>query len=143
MEEEVKFAPRKLSKVQAQEIAKMASSIYVQGQSWVLSYMDLSTGVTRLVRGLSQGAAKRRLSNWRKEKVEELLREDREASAFLIRKWEEHEGWSGGGIWNWAKPVWFTSKEEADKTCAAFDDSETYEVYEMKTADVPGGFQVL
>ena len=86
MEEELKFAPRKLSKVQAQKIAKMASSIYTQGQSWVLSHMDLTTGVTRLVRGLSHGAAKRKLAHWRKEKVEELLREDAEASAFLIRK---------------------------------------------------------
>ena len=143
MEEELKFAPRKLSKVQAQKIAKMASSIYTQGQSWVLSHMDLTTGVTRLVRGLSHGAAKRKLAHWRKEKVEELLREDAEASAFLIRKWEEHHGWNGEKIWHWAKPVWFTTREDADKTCAGFEDEQNYEVYEMKTADVPGSFQVL
>ena len=143
MEEQVEFKARKLSRDQAKKIAEMASSIYIQGQKWVMSHMNLSTGVTRLARGLSHSAAKRKLSHWRKEKVEELLREEAESSAYLIRRWEEYEGWNGGGVWHWEKSVWYTTKEEADKACATYaEKQETYEVYEMKTAEVPGSFQV-
>ena len=144
MEEEPKFTPRKLSKEQVQKIAEMASSIYMQGQSWVLSYMDLSTGVTRLIRGLSNNSAKRRLALWRKEKVEELLREEEDAKAYLIRKWEEHRGWNGEGIWNWVKPAWYTTKEEADSVCEEYKKEELIcEVSEMKTSEIPGSFHIL
>ena len=134
---------RKLSKSQAYSIACMTSSIFEQNRTWVLRVHDLQTGVERLIRELSHKAAKKRLSRWRKEKVEELLREEQEADAFLLRVWEENPQWDGQGIWQWAQSAWYTTREEAENAMAELQERSTCEIYQTKTANIPGNFQVI
>lgn len=134
---------RRLSKAQANSIACLTSSIFEQNQSWVLRVIDLQTGVERLIRDLSQKAAKKRLSRWRKEKVEELLREEREAEAYLLRVWEENPQWGGQGIWQWAQSAWYTTREEAENALESYKEKFTCEVYQTTTENIPGNFQVV
>ena len=141
MSEELK-SPRKLSKSQAYSIACVTSSIFEQNNKWVLRIHDLHSGLERLTRNLSQKTAKKRLSSWRKEKVEELLREEKEAEAYLLRVWEENPQWGGQGIWHWAKSVWFTTKEDAEEALEDYKESISCEIYITKTSEIPGNFQV-
>lgn len=134
---------RKLSKDQAYSIACLTSSIFEQNRSWVLRVYDLQTGVERLVRNLSHKAAKKKLSMWRKEKLEELLREEKEADAYLLRVWESNPQWGGEGIWQWAQPAWYTTREEAEDALKSYEDAMTYEIYETTTGQIPGNFQVV
>ena len=58
-------------KEQAEKIAELTSSIYPQGQSWVMREWQLETGTEKLTRGLTLKSAKKKLKIWRKEKIEE------------------------------------------------------------------------
>jgi|GEM_PF-5493425 len=134
---------RKLSKDQAYSIVCLTSSIFEQNQSWVLRVYDLQTGVERLVRNLSHKVALKKLALWRKEKLEELLREEKEAEAYLLRVWEENPQWGGEGIWQWAQYAWYTTREEAENALASYQDRLTCEIYQTTTALIPGNFQVV
>ena len=138
---------RKLAKEQAEKIAQLTSSVYAQGSSWVLKDLDVNKGTEKLTRGLSVKAAKKKLHICRKEKIENLLREERKASAFIIRIWKENPNWHGEGIWEWACKSWYTTKEAAEnalnKKIAQVNESvKKYEIYETVTEKVPGHFNV-
>lgn len=139
----MEVALRRLSKAQAQSIACLTSSVFEQDRTWVLKIHELQTGVERLTRNLSQKAAKKKLHSWRKEKVEELLREEEEAEAYLLRVWEENPQWDGQGIWQWAQSAWYTTREDAEKAMESYKEKITCEIYQTRTADIPGNFQVV
>lgn len=141
--EKTEKSMRKLSKCQAYSIACLTSSIYMQDMSWVMRIYDLQTGVERLIRKLSHKSAKKRLSSWRKEKVEELLREEKDATAYLLRFWEENPQWEGQGVWHWAQSFWYTTKEEAENALNQYKERFICEVYETKTSNIPGNFHVI
>lgn len=133
-----------LTKQQADKIAQITSSIFPQGNTWVMREWDLETGTERLTRGLTELGAKKRLKTWRKERVESLLRADGSAKAFAIRIFHKNPSWQGEGVWRWAHNHWFTTWEEAEKTLQKkFADPELpAEIYELKTAELPGHFSV-
>ncbi len=133
-----------LSKDQAVKITEVTSSIFEQSHSWVFQEWDLETGTQRLTRGLSQRTAKFKLKTWRKEKLEELLRSDGNAKAFLLKKWHENPSWNGEGIWECAQNCWYTTQEEAEealeKKCKV--SKHRYRVFESITGELPGHFTV-
>ncbi len=133
-----------LTKDQAEKIAELTSSVFQQGNSWVFKEYDLSTGSIRLTRGLSEKSAQLRLSQWRKEKLEELLRSNEDQPAYTLRVWHQNPSWGGEGIWRWASNKWFTNKAEAlevvEKKQSKTD--KQYEIYEIKTKELPGHFKV-
>lgn len=137
-----------LTKEQAKKITEVTSDVYNQGSSWVLKEWDLATGTERLTRGLSQRAAKRKLKDWRKEKLEEILRQDKERTAYIIRVWQENPTWSGEGLWHWPQRFWYTTRKDALDALFAFKDEGSMleelpcEVHTLKTAEVPGNFRV-
>ena len=133
-----------LSKKQAEKIVQITSSIFAQGNSWVMKEWDLDSGTERLTRGLTEQAAKKRLKIWRKEKVEELLRADGEAKAYTIKEWHENPSWQGEGVWQWAYTNWYTTKEDAEKALKKRVEKTpgVCEIFELHTADLPGHFVV-
>ena len=136
--------PPALTKEQAEKIAQITSSVYPQGSTWVLQEWDLETGAMRLTRGLTQGAAKRRLKHWRRERIELLLRSNPTGKAYTIRVWQENPTWDGQGIWEWIHPSWYTTEEEATKVMeqkAATTDKK-FQIYEMELSELPGHFLV-
>ena len=136
---------KSLTKVEAEKIVQITSSIFPQGNSWVLREWDLSTGTERLTRGLTQIAAKKRLKAWRKERLEQLLREDPNTKAYILRVWHENPSWAGQGIWQWAQHNWFTTREDAELALEKRKQVKegTYEILETVAAEVPGHFQVV
>jgi hypothetical protein len=140
---------RKLTKEQAEKIAQLTSSIFPQGSSWVLKEWDLEKGIEKLTRGLSHKNAKRKLKNWRKERVEELLREERDSAAYLLRSWQQNPSWDSQGIWVFVHNNWYTTKEDAEENLKTLLSSEKievdkeYEVYETITDNIPGHFIVV
>lgn len=138
-----------LSKNQAEKITEITSSIYPQGASWVLKEWDLDSGTTKLTRGLSQSGAKRRLKNWRKEKIEELLRGDGSAKAYAIKTLHKNHSWKGAGVWQWALKRWYTTKLDAEtalrktktKTKTKFEQEELA-IHELTTAEIPGHIMI-
>jgi hypothetical protein len=135
---------RTLTKEQAEKIAQITSSVYEQGSTWVLTEWNLKDGTEKLVRGLTSKSAKKRLHNLRKEKVENLLREERKAAAYTIRIWRENCTWGGEGFWHWADNFWYTTEDRAKESMEeqALKGGK-YEVYEIRTEEVPGHFRVI
>ena len=134
---------RTLTKDQAEKIAQITSSVYEQGSSWVLTEWNLKDGTEKLVRGLTSKSAKKRLHILRKEKVENLLREERNAAAYTVRVWRENCTWGGEGFWYWADESWYTTEDRAKEAMAELElEGGKYEVYKLKTEDLPGHFRV-
>ena len=106
---------RPLSKTEAEKIAEITSEIFSQGTTWVFQEFDLDTGLTRLSRGLSLPVAKRRLRMWRKEKIEQLLRADGKAEAFVLRIFHKNDNWGGEGTWHSLSNHWYTTREDAEQ----------------------------
>ncbi len=133
-----------LTKQQAEKICEITSQIFLQGTEWVMQEHDLESGVVKLTRGLTQKGAERRLSGWRKEKVEQLLRSNGTAPAYALRTWYENPDWNGAGVWRWHSNYWYTTLEDAqsalnEKIKAS---EKKFEVYETNTASIPGHFVV-
>jgi hypothetical protein len=135
---------RPLSKTEAEKIAEITSAIFAQGTNWVFQEFDLDTGLTRLSRGLSLPVAKRRLRMWRKERIEQLLRADGKADAFVLRVFHRNPTWNGEGTWHWLSNHWYTTNEDAEaaleRKCKDLD--TPCEVVAMKTAELPGHFSI-
>lgn len=134
-----------LTRDQAEKIAEVTSSIFQQGATWVLREHELSTGQVRLTRGLSHSGAKRRLKQWRREKVEELLRADGKAKAYAIRKFHKNPSWNGEGVWHWASTSWYTNKEDAERELAKKSAKHVdidFDIFELETSELPGHFAV-
>ena len=111
---------RKLSKEQAEKISQITSSIFPQGSSWVMKEWDLEKGTEKLTRGLSHKSARKKLKNWRREKIEELLREERESPAYILRLWQQNPNWQNQGIWHFFQNHWYTNKCHAQKNLEQF-----------------------
>ncbi len=135
---------RPLSKTEAEKIAEITSAIFSQGSYWVFQEFDMDSGLTRLTRGLNFPTAKRRLRMWRKEKIEQLLRADGKADAFVLRVFHRNPTWNGEGTWHWLSNHWYTTLDDAEKALERKQkDLETpCEVVEMKTGELPGHFSV-
>ncbi len=135
---------RPLSKKEAEKIAEITSSIFSQGATWVLQEFDIDTGLTRLTRGLTFPAAKRRLRIWRKEKIEQLLRADGKAAAFVLRVFHRNPNWNGEGVWHWLSNHWYTTSDDAQKALERKnkDIDNPCEIVEMLTGELPGHFTV-
>ncbi len=135
---------RPLSKNEAEKIAEITSAIFAQGSLWVFQEFDMDSGLTRLTRGLNFPTAKRRLRMWRKEKIEQLLRADGKADAFVLRVFHRNESWNGEGTWHWMSNHWYTTRDDAEKALErkSKDLDSPCEVVEMKTGELPGHFSV-
>lgn len=134
-----------LTKEQAAKITEITSEIYPQGNKWVMKEIDLDSGVTRLTRGLNEKSARKKLSNWRKEKLELLLRSNKDAKAYALRDWHDNPDWDGGGIWRWSQQIWYTTKEEAEQALQKRqekDENRKFEIFETSTSEIPGHFVV-
>lgn len=133
-----------LTKDQAKKITELTSSVFPQGSAWVMQETDLETGVQRLTRGLTEKVARQKLKNWRKERMEQLLRSTPDGKAYILRAWHENPGWNGDGVWQWAQNSWYTSREDAEKALekVAKKLSLPCEIYETATGQVPGHFVV-
>jgi hypothetical protein len=135
---------RPLSKNEAEKVAEITSKIFSQGTTWVFEEFDLDTGLTRLSRGLTLTVAKRRLRMWRKEKIEQLLRADGKANAYVLRVFHRNPTWNGEGTWHWLSNHWYTTAEDAEQALERkrTDLDAPCEVVEMKTKELPGHFCV-
>jgi hypothetical protein len=135
---------RPLSKTEAEKIAEITSEIFSQGITWVFQEFDIDTGLTRLSRGLSLPVAKRRLRMWRKEKIEQLLRADGKADAFVLRVFHRNPTWNGEGTWHFLNNHWYTTQNDAESALERKrgELDTPCEVIEMKTRDLPGHFSV-
>ena len=135
---------RRLSKEQAEAVAEVTSSICCQGNSWVLKEWDMEKGAERLTRGLTHKAAIKKLKAWRREKTEQLLREEQEADAYIVRVWQPNPDWDGQGIWQFDDKCWYTSLVEAQKEVEKKkqDTEKLHQIYKIKTEEVPGSFKV-
>lgn len=133
-----------LTKDQAIKISEITSEIFRQGDSWVLKVLDLDSGVHRLTRNLTEKSAKNKLKNWRREKVEQLLRSSPQASAYTLRTWHENPSWNGEGVWQWTQNHWYTTLNEAQSAMEKINENSEIccEVFETVTAKVPGHFVV-
>lgn len=135
---------RPLTKSEAEKIAEITSSVYAQGSAWVFQEFDLDTGVTRLNRGLTLPVAKRRLRTWRKERIEQLLRGDGKADAFVLRVFHPNPNWNGEGTWHSLSNHWYTTREDAqgalERKSKELD--SPCEIVVMKTGELPGHFSV-
>ena len=133
-----------LSKEQAVQLATITSSVYMQGGAWVLKKWDLKTGTERLVRNLTEKNAKNKLKKWRKERVEQLLRENGESTAYVIRTWHEQPTWDCKGMWQWVQKNWYISKEEAEKALSekTISLNKKFDIFQTKVKEIPGHFNV-
>lgn len=135
-----------LTKEQAIKISQVTSSLYVQGSSWVFEEMELTTGRKRLTRGLTQAAARTRLKSWRKEKVEELMRNQGPQTAFLIQRWHENPSWQGEGIWEPAQRRWYACIESAEAALSRLeaenDSDHQYKITELPVSELPSQYTV-
>ena len=133
-----------LTKEQAIRITDLTSTVFRQGSCWVMQETDLTSGVQKLTRGLTEKSAHQKLKLWRKEKVEQLLRSTPEAKAYILRTWHENPGWNGDGVWQWAQSCWYTTREDAEKALEQISKRLKFpcEIYETATAQVPGHFVV-
>lgn len=137
-------AQSNLTREQAEKIAEITSSVFEQGGSWVFREWDLDSGVEKLTRGLTEKVAKSRLKNWRKERIETLLRGNGQNRGFTVKVWHENPSWQGAGIWQWAHRHWYTTREEAEKAILRKkkDNEAKFEIFEMPTSQIPGHFTV-
>lgn len=135
---------RPLSKPEAEKIVEITSQIYSQGSSWVFQEFDIDTGLTRLSRGLSLPVAKRRLRMWRKEKIEQLLRADGKAPAFVLRVFHPNPTWNGEGTWHWLCNHWFTNMNDAEEALERRRKELEHpcEVLQITTKELPGHFSI-
>lgn len=133
-----------LSKDQAIKLAEITSSVYQQGGAWVFSEWHMETGTQKLTRGLSEKAAKNKLKNWRKERIETLLRGDGSGKAYTLKKWHKNPSWQGEGIWQWFQKHWYTTQEDALKVLEKkqLQSEDQFEVFEHLTSEIPGHFTV-
>lgn len=134
---------RKLSKEQAEAFAEATSSICLQGNAWVFKEWDMERGTERLTRGLTHKTALKKLKSRRKERVEQLLREEHDADAYILRVWHSHPSWDGKGIWQFDKKYWYTSNDAAQEALNKQScEEKIYQIYKTTTAKVPGSFKV-
>ncbi len=131
-----------LTKEQAEKFAQMTSSIFVQGNSWVMKELDLTLGTEKLTRGLTEKSAQKRLKKWRRECIEELLRNHKETLGYVLRVWHENPDWDGGGTWHWAQKHWYTTIEDAKNALEKIQATKPLEIKELKIAEIPGNFSV-
>ena len=103
---------------------------------------DMKLGTEKLTRGLTQKAAQRKLKKWRKDRLEDLLRDDKDSPAYVLRVWHENPEWDGGGTWHWAQKHWYTTIEEAKAALKEMAGEKSFEIKEMKVSDIPGNFSV-
>ena len=133
-----------LSVEQARQIAEITSSIYEQGGKWVFREWELDTGVEKLTRGLSERSARTMLRHWRRERIETLLRDEKDSTAYAVKVWHENPSWKGEGIWQWAQRCWYATREEAQLAVERKqEDTEAkLQIFELKVSEVPGNFTV-
>lgn len=132
---------RALSKQEAGTIVEITSSIFKQGNAWVMEDRDLQTGTVRRTRCANEQAAVMRLQIWRKGKMEELLRANGATPAYALKRWHENPSWKGEGIWEWAQTRWYATREEAEQALEKkIQAGKKYTVIETQTAEIPGHF---
>ena len=129
----------------AYKIVEATSSIYQQGDTWVLRVWDLEAGAERLTRGLSHKKASTNLLNWRKTKVDDLMRSEAEQMGWVVQVWEENPTWQGAGLWQSAESHWHVSKDDAQSRLQNLNEQKpgVYELKSMLRESIPRHFSLL
>lgn len=143
---------RDLTLADAEKIVEVTSSIFQQGGKWVFREWDLDAGVEKLTRCISEKSAKQKLKQWRKERIEVLLRQNQYTPVYTIKVWQENPSWKGEGVWHWAKKHWYVSEEDALKEvqtlsekiqASAPDTISRFAVFPIQAKEIPSSFTLI
>ncbi|MFK7873898.1 MAG: hypothetical protein AB8C84_12160 [Oligoflexales bacterium] len=127
------------------KIVEATSSIFQQGDSWVLRVWDLDAGAERLTRGLSFKKASSNLAAWRKKKIDELLRNEPSQKGWFVQVWEENPTWQGAGLWQHAENFWHLTESDAQGRLEELKatNPSNYQLESQERSQIPRHFQIF